>query len=103
MKRVAVPVVELIAAVADLFPPDTDGTAMQTRAGRQRLLLFQGKIELCLITLFFGNSFPHAPVVGQEFLLANRQRGVHVPPGSMSGDALVDPVNQLVDDPAARS
>ena len=40
MKRVAVPVVEFIAALTDLFPPNADGTAMQTRARRKRLLLF---------------------------------------------------------------
>src|SRR5262249_57864181 len=52
---------------------------------------------------YFGNSFPHASVVRQELLLANCQRGVHVPPCAMSGNTLVDFVNQLVDEPAACS
>src|SRR5262245_64368954 len=76
---------------------------MQTRAGRKRLLLFNGQIQVCLLTFLFGNSFPHTSVVRQELLLANCQRGVHVPPCAMSGDALVDFVNQLVDKPAACS
>src|SRR5258705_8939731 len=96
MKRVTIPVVELIAAVADFFPPDADGTAMQTGARRQRLLLLQGKIQIRLITFFFGNAVPHAPVIGKKLFLANRQRGVHVPPSPMSGNALVDLVDQLV-------
>src|SRR5262249_61355178 len=75
---------------------------MQTRAGWKRLLLFNGQIQVCLITFLFGNSLPHAPVVWQELLLANGQRRVHVPPCAMSGDALVDLVNQLVDKPAPR-
>src|SRR5262249_61825475 len=76
---------------------------MQTRAGWKRLLLFNGQIQVCLITFLFGNSLPHAPVVWQELLLANGQRRVHVPPCAMSGDTLVDFVNQLVDEPAACS
>src|SRR5262245_66527214 len=74
---------------------------MQTRSGWKRLLLFNGQIQVCLITFLFGNSLPHAPVVWQELLLANGQRRVHVPPCAMSGDTLVDFVNQLVDEPAA--
>src|SRR5918999_2872726 len=103
MKRVAVPIVELIATIADLFPLETDRAAMQTGAGWKRLLLFEGQIQVCLVAFFFGNSFPHAPVVRQELLRANRQCCVHVPPGPMSGNALVDLVNQLVDEPSARS
>src|SRR5262249_56030965 len=76
---------------------------MQTRAGWKRLLLFNGQIQVCLITFLFGNSFPHASVVRQELLLANCQRGVHVPPCAMSGNTLVDFVNQLVAEPAACS
>src|SRR5262249_13627483 len=52
---------------------------------------------------YFGNSLPHASVVRQELLLANCQRGMHVPPCAVSGDTLVDFVNQLVDQPAACS
>ena len=52
--------------------------------------------------------FPHhpsarlpAPVARQELFLAHGQCRVHVPPCAMTGAALVDLIDQLVNQPAA--